>query len=628
MSLLNDGRDHVRFKTFSRRSLILSGGTLALFSGLLARMYQLQVLEQDRYATLAEDNRINMELLAPLRGRILDRFGVPLATNRQNYRVILIPEQTDSVERALDRVSQYIILGAPQREKILKEVRRNPRFVPITVAENLSWEEFAAINFHAPELPGFILDAGETRDYPYADKLSHILGYVAAVSEKDLADPDPVLRIPGFRIGKLGIERQVDPALRGKAGVRQVEVNASGRKIRELSRRVGEPGDDVVLTLDMEIQKFAQARLAEEAAACVVMDVHSGDVLALVSNPGFDPNEFNRGISHASYQALLSDPKLPLINKAIAGQYPPGSTFKPLVALAALENNVISPETAIHCSGATWLGNHAFHCWKKGGHGAMNLIGGLKHSCDIYFYELARRLGIDRIEEMCHRFGLGETFKFEVPGEKTGLVPSRGWKQATTGQSWQQGETLITGIGQGYVLTTPLQLCVMTARLANGGRKVMPHIFRSVGAESHVRPEADLMGLSDRALQLVMNGMNAVTNEGGTAARSRIDIEGFEMAGKTGTSQVRRITREERARGVIKNEDLPWERRDHALFIAYAPVAAPRYAISLIVEHGGSGSKAAAPPARDIMLLTLQRDPSRMEAIPPIARARRGTEEG
>lgn len=618
MALLSDNRDHVRFQTFSRRAVILSGGTMALFSGLFGRMYQLQVLEAEKYATLAEDNRINMQLLPPLRGRILDRFGMELAANRRNFRVILIPEQTRSVETALDAVAKFVAISDKQREKVLKEARRNRSFVPITVAENLSWEEFAAINFHGPDLEGIQADAGDTRDYPYGDKISHILGYVAAVSERDLeGSEDPLLKIPGFRIGKLGVEKAADLRLRGKAGARRIEVNAAGRVIRELARTPGEPGEDVVLTLDMEVQKFAQARLADEAAACVVMDVHNGDIIALVSNPGFDPNEFNKGISQTNYNILLNDPKLPLINKAIQGQYPPGSTFKMMVAISAVENGVISPEATVHCSGATTLGNHTFHCWKRGGHGPQNMLSGIKNSCDVYFYELARRLGPDRLAETCHKFGLGEGYGFEVPGEKSGLIPTSGWKQATFGQSWQQGESLVMGIGQGYVLATPLQLAVMTARIANGGRQVVPHLFRRIGAQSYEHAEAPSLNISERAIDLVHRGMNAVTNEGGTAARSRIDVEGFEMAGKTGTSQVRRISREERMRGVRRNEDLPWELRDHGLFVAFAPVQAPRYAISVIVEHGGGGSKAAAPPARDIMLLTLQRDPSRMTAFGP-----------
>lgn len=636
MTMLQDGRDNIRLQTFTRRTMILAGGTGLLFTGLLGRMYQLQVIEQDRYATLAEDNRVNMQLMPPLRGRILDRFGMELAGNRRNLRVILIPEQAKSnqtsVEEIVAALEKFVPLTDRQRDKVMKDAKRNPSFMPITVAENLEWEQFAALNLNSPDLPGLQLDAGDTRDYKFAERLVHVLGYVAPVNDKELAENDnnPLLKIPGFRIGKLGIEKALDNELRGKAGVRQIEVNAYGRIIRELDRDPGTPGDDVVLTLDMEIQKFAQARMEGEAASCVVMDAYNGDVLAMVSNPGYDPSEFNKGISQASYKALLENDHLPLVNKPLAGQYPPGSTFKMVVAAAAVENNVIAPETTVHCSGATAMGNHLFHCWKKGGHGSVNMLGGLMHSCDVYFYELARRLGVDKIADVARRFGLGQARGIEIPGEKNGLVPTRGWKQATTGVDWQPGESLVLGIGQGYMLTTPLQLCTMVARIANGGRAVEPHLLRSVGSKSYEHAEAPPIGVSDRAIQIIQKGMDMVSNTpGGTAYRSRIIDPQYALAGKTGTAQVRRITREERAGGVRKNEDLPWALRDHALFVAFAPVTAPRYAISIVVEHGGSGSGAAAPLARDIMMLTLQRDPSRMPAVKPLASGTApGTEKG
>ncbi|HRE62080.1 MAG TPA: penicillin-binding protein 2 [Micropepsaceae bacterium] len=623
MPILGDGHDTLRAKTFTRRSLVMGGGVVTLFAALTGRIYHLQVVERERYAMLAEDNRVNVQLLPPLRGRIFDRFGVELASNRQNYRAVLIPEKAESVERALDALAAYIPISDNQRQKALREARRNKPFTPITVAENLTWEQFASLNLNIPDLSGVEPDVGDTRHYPFGPQLSHVLGYVAAVSERDLEntdDDDPLLRIPGFRIGKQGVERAVDRDLRGKAGVRQIEVNAYGRVIRELSRDTGTPGEDVVLTLDMEIQKFTQARVADQSASVVVMDIHNGDIIALVSNPGFDPNDFNVGISHARWKELTEDPLKPLINKALTGQYPPGSTFKMLTAIAAIEAGVIPPESTVHCSGRMSLGSHDFHCWKRGGHGSVNMIGALKYSCDIYFYEVARRCGVDKISEVAHRFGLGETFGFEVPGEKRGNVPSQAWKLATTGEPWQQGETLITGIGQGYLLATPLQLAVMTARIANGGRAVVPHILRSVGATSYAKPVPPSIGIPDVALDLARQGMNAVSNEpGGTAYGSRIVSDTLALAGKTGTAQVRRITREERATGVIHNDNLPWHLRDHALFVAFAPVDVPRYAISVIVEHGGSGSKAAAPVARDVMQLTLERDPSRRAAMGPSA---------
>lgn len=625
-----DGKESARLASFSRRTALLAGGTMLLFSAIAGRLYHLQVVNSEQYKLMAEDNRVNLRRLALARGRILDRFGVELATNRQNYRILLVQEQAKDAEAALDALGRLVHLDESRRKRVLRDLKRSKPFVPVTVAENLTWDEFARVNLNLPALSGVIPDVGETRDYPFGPELAHILGYVAAVSEDDLkaeTEGDPLLELPGFRIGKSGIERAVDRELRGRAGALHVEVNAFGRVIREIGRIPGEPGKDVVLTLDMEVQRVAQEQLAGESGSAVVIDVHTGEIIACVSAPGFDPNAFNRGLSSAEWRAMTEDPYNPLLNKTLAGCYPPGSTYKPLVALAALEYGVVDPEFSVFCPGKYTLGGHDFHCWKRGGHGTVNMLTGMKHSCDVYFYEIARRIGIDRIEEISHKFGLGETFNFEVPGEKAGTVPGRAWKQRMRNEPWQQGETLITGIGQGYLLTTPLQLAVMTARIANGGRMVMPHLIRSVGETVRPVPEARDMGLNPQYVKTVLDTMDAVTNmAGGTAFGARIDNPAYQIAGKTGTAQVRRIRREERLTGVIRNEDLPWHLRDHALFVAYAPSSAPRYAISLIVEHGGSGSKAAAPRAREIMLTTLMRDPSRRPPVMPYAAARAARE--
>lgn len=616
--MLTDGSDNARFKTFSRRAAILGGAQLLVFGGLASRMYYLQVLKSSEYQMLAEENRVNMRLLAPLRGEIVDRFGTVLASNRQNYRVLLIPEQTPDIEDTLAKLDRIVELSETQQKRILRDARRSAAFLPITVAENLSWEQFAQANIHEPDLPGIQPDVGETRHYPHGTSLAHVVGYVAAVSENDLDDDDPLLKLPGFRIGKSGLERRLDRALRGSAGASHVEVNAYGRVIRELSKDPGTPGAKVELTLDMAVQEYATQRLDGEAASAVVMDIHTGDVIACVSTPAYDPNDFNIGLSHDKWQSLIENPYKPLINKTIAGQYPPGSTFKMVVAAAAIESGLVDPEQNVYCSGKITLGNHDFHCWKREGHGHVDMRHAIMHSCDIYFYETAKRIGIDRIESMAHKFGLGETFGFEVPGEKPGLVPSRGWKRATTGSPWQQGETLIAGIGQGYLLTTPLQLAVMTARLANGGKAVKPHLVRSVGGETLHQEPVGSIGVSNRALALAKEGMDMVSNNPrGTAFRSRIGEAGMELAGKTGTAQVRRISRAERETGVLSNEEIEWRRRDHALFVAFAPVDNPRYSISVVVEHGGSGSRAAAPVARDIMKLVLERDPTNRLASAP-----------
>lgn len=610
--------DSTRFKMFSRRAAILGGTQAVLLSVLAGRMYQLQVLESNRYKLLAEENRINMRLLPPPRGRILDRTGLPLAVNRENYRVVLIAERTQDVDRTLDRLGKLIDIGEHDRRRILREIKRRRSFVPVTVRENLDWGQVSKIEVNAPELPGIVIDVGQSREYPYSDHVAHILGYVAAVSEKDQTG-DPLLELPGFRIGKSGVERIHDLKLRGKAGNSQLEVNALGRVIRELARQEGQPGDDIGLTVDLQLQNFAMEKLRDKrSAAAVVMDVNSGAVLALASMPGYDPNAFNIGLSRAEWQSIVQDPHKPLTNKAIAGNYSPGSTFKMMVALAALEKGVISPDTRVFCRGHTRLGNAKFHCWKKHGHGWMDMNSAIQQSCDVYFYEISKRAGIDNIASMARRFGLGDTTGIDLPGEKSGLIPTAAWKKKTTGVSWQGGETLVAGIGQGFVLTTPLQLAVMTARLATG-KAIKPHLVRSIisgGVAQAVEfAEAKPLKVSREALKVVLGGMDAVTNsDRGTARRARIKEKGLEMAGKTGTAQVRRISKYERDTRVLKNRERPWKDRDHALFVAFAPVKKPRYAISVVVEHGGGGSAVAAPIARDILLETLKRDPSDYKA--------------
>lgn len=606
--------DSSRYKMFSRRALIIGGGQIALFGLLAGRMYQLQVLESSRYRLLAEENRINVRLLPPPRGRVLDRFGAPMAINRENYRVLLIAERTSDVEATLDALGKLIPLEEHERSRIRRDVRRYRSFVPVAIRENLNWSEVSRIEVNAPDLPGIEIDVGQSREYPLGADASHILGYVAAVSEKEQTG-DPLLELPGFRIGKSGIERIHDDRLRGKAGNSQLEVNALGRVIRELSRQEGQQGEDVMLTVDLAIQNLAVEKLREKlSAAAVVMDVRTGAVIALASVPGYDPNAFNIGLTREQWKEISTDPYTQLSNKAISGQYAPGSTYKMLVALTALEKGAITSENKVFCRGHVELGNARFHCWKKHGHGWMDLNGALQQSCDVYFYEIAKRVGIDAIAEMSRRFGLGSKTGIDLPGERSGLVPTASWKKKRTGVSWQKGETLVAGIGQGFVLTTPLQLAVMTARLATG-KAVTPHLLRATvsnGDVSLVAPdEPRPIRIAPEILRTVLEGMNAVTNsERGTAYKARIEEEGMEMAGKTGTAQVRRISKAERDTRVLKNHERPWRERDHALFVAYAPYDRPRYAVSVVVEHGGGGAAVAAPIARDILHETLKRDPS------------------
>ncbi len=616
-------RDGDRHKLFNRRIAILAGGKVLLLSALAGRMYYLQVIESDIYTTLADENRISLRLLPPPRGHILDRNGVALAENRQNYRVVLIPQQTPEVEPTLQSLDSIIGVGPAERRRIRREIQSRRRFVPITVRENLTWEEVAQIEVNAPDLPGIMIDVGQSRYYPHGSNAAHVLGYVAAVSESEITD-DPLLQLPGFRIGKAGVEKLHDLALRGTGGASKVEVNAFGRMIREISTQEGLPGAEVMLTVDLELQRLASERLAEESGAVVVMDIHSGDILAMTSSPSFDPNTFNNGLSTEEWAILSTNPRAPLINKAIAGQYAPGSAFKMVVALAALEKGVVTTGSRVTCTGSVELGTSEFHCWRKGGHGSVNLHHAVSRSCDVYFYEIARRTGIDRIAAMARRFGLGDKLGFDLPGERAGLVPTKDWKLGSQGIPWQAGETLLTGIGQGYILTTPLQLAAMTARLANGGFAVTPRVTRTVSAAGpQSRGGAIAIGLDARHLKAIQSAMTAVVNSStGTAFKARIKDADRAMAGKTGTVQVRRIGKAEREQGVRKNEDLPWVRRDHAVFVGYAPLSKPRYAVSVVVEHGGSGSTVAAPIARDVLAAVqrLERSRSRGTTRAPAAR--------
>ena len=596
--------EKLRFKAFGRRAAVLAGAKLLLLGGLCGRLYYLQVVESKRYQVLADENRINLRLLAPPRGHIVDRHSASLAVNIQNYRVVMVPEQALNVEETLARLNTIIEVSEYDRRRVFREARRRRAFVPITVRENLQWEEVSRIEVNAPDLPGISIDVGQSRHYPNGEIAAHVMGYVAAVSEKDLTG-DPLLELPGFRIGKNGIERQHDLALRGTAGNSQVEVNAIGRVIKELERTEGRPGRRVVLTLNLELQKFVTKRISSyRRASVVLMDVRSGEVLSIVSVPAFDPNGFNVGLDAKSWKALIENPDAPLNNKAISGQYAPGSTYKLVVMLAALEHG-ISPDHNVFCAGFTELGNQRFHCWHKHGHGLVSMIDAMRESCDVYFYELALKLGVDRIAVTARKFGLGETLELDLPGEKSGLIPTRAWKQELFGKPWLKGETLVAAIGQGYVLATPLQLAVMTARCVNGGYAVMPKLTRNTideGGETANAADFPKIDISARSRQILMHALDeAMNHPRGTAYDSRIMDPGRVAGGKTGTAQVRRITMLERESGVKKNKERPWRERDHSLFVGYAPVDQPRYAVSVVVEHGGGGSKTAAPIARDVL---------------------------
>ncbi|WP_421993877.1 penicillin-binding protein 2 [Roseococcus sp.] len=595
-----------RRSVFTRRALLLAGSQLGLFGFLGFRLHKLQVEQGERYATLAEENRLSARLLSPPRGRVLDRNGTVVAGNRLNWRALLVAEQTSDVGATLETFNRIVPLADHERARIEREMRRRRRFVPVIVREFLAWEEMARIEVNAPDLPGILIDVGTTRIYPEAEHLAHIVGYVAPPAERDM-DGDPLLQLPGIRVGRAGIERHHDLAMRGRAGAVQLEVNAVGRIIRELDRREGQPGQDIEISVDTELQKTIRGKI-EEGTSIVVMNARNGEVLAMASQPSFDPNVFNAGVSNAQWRQLTSNRATPLINKATNGLYAPGSTFKMVVALAGLEARVIGPGERIYCPGHFDLGESRFHCWNRSGHGGMDMRTGIKLSCDVYFYELAKRLGINRIAAMGRRFGMGVDLDIELPGARRGLMPTREWREAQ-GRGWALGDTVVHGIGQGFYQLTPLSLATMTARLATG-RAVQPHLTRSIGGRPARGGRPDdwpAMGVADRDIRLVRDAMWAVVNEaGGTAAIARLPGGFGQMSGKTGTTQVRRVSREQRERG-FRVESLPREYRPHALFVGFAPHDNPLYAVSVIVEHGTSGSAAAAPLARDAMFETFNR---------------------
>ncbi|MBK5927220.1 penicillin-binding protein 2 [Rhodobaculum claviforme] len=600
----------------TRRALLLGSMMGAGMLMLAGRMRQIQVAEADQFRLLAEENRINIRLIPPVRGLIHDRTGAVVAGNEQNYRVVIVREDAGDVEEVLGRLARLIELPDEVVERTLREVRRHRPFVPVTIAERLSWDQIARIAANAPALPGVTPEVGLSRHYPLAGGLAHVVGYVGAVSERDIAEqevPDPVLQLPGFQIGRIGVERHMEHALRGSAGTRRIEVNAVGRVMRELDRREGTAGRNVQLTIDHRLQAFVQARVAGESAAVIVMDVRSGDLLSIASSPSYDPNLFAHGISVPDFRALLDDPYRPLVDKTVQGVYPPGSTFKMAVALAALEAGVTVPEERVFCPGHVDISGRRFHCWKRGGHGRVGLVSAISESCDVYFYEMGQRLGIERINAMSERLGMGVRHALPMSSVAAGLNPTREWKRDRRGEAWQVGDTINASIGQGFVLSSPLQLAVMTARLATG-RAVAPRLVRAIGGREEPPAETPALGLDARALAVVRQGMSEVVNHRrGTAWSSRVVESSARLAGKTGTSQVFSITAAERAAGVRRQQDLPWNRRNHALFVGYGPEEAPAYAVVVVIEHGGGGSSAAAPVARDVYLQALH------GGFPPLA---------
>lgn len=612
----------------TRRGLVLTGVQVAFMGVLGARMRQLQIEDADQYRMLSDENRMRDELIAPARGLIYDRNGIVIADNEQTYQIVMKRENTDDIDTVVARLQSILDLDPEDLAENVADLKASRGFVKVVMADRLTWDQISRVAVNAPALPGVTPEVGLSRLYPLKDDFAHIVGYVGPVSDYDLSkieNPDPLFRTPKFQIGKIGAEARMEDTLRGAAGVRRYEQTAGGREVRELDRREGEAGPGIQLTIDANLQNFAQERLKGESAGSVVIDCETGDLLAMASAPAFDPNLFVRGISVKDYGELRENEYRPLFNKTVQGTYPPGSTFKMMTGLAALRANTMGPGETVYCPGHFSLGGRRFHCWKRGGHGWCDLDKALVQSCDVYFYEAAKRTGIDRIHDLCLEFGLGTRFDLPVSAVAEGLIPSQRWKAQVREEVWRPGDTINASIGQGYVLTSPLQLAVMTARIASG-RAVVPRLVKSVNGVEQPIPEAPALEVSRAHLDMVRRGMHRVSNSArGTARRSRIVAEGMDMAGKTGTSQVRNITAAERARGVTRNDQLPWNRRDHGLFVCFAPYDKPKYAVATIVEHGGGGSSAAAPPSRDILLYALYGGLPPLDAYPSDQRERMDT---
>jgi len=600
-------------RLITRRMFILSSLKIAVFIGIICRLFYLQISENIKWRSLSDKNRLREWKIPPQRGIIEDYFGEKIAKNSQVFQLHMIPEDVPNLEELFFRLSKIIDFNERKKSNLIKRLKKRKPWEPIIISDNLSWSEFSRLNLFLHEIQGIKPVVSIARKYLEDGSFSHIIGYVSAVSVKDLENSALLreINIPGLKTGKNGLEKSLNEDMIGKPGLQRFEVNAYGKRIKELKFVEGTAGKNYRTTLDIDVQQFTSELLKDKSGSICVMDIYTGDIIAMVSSPTFDANKFVHGIDTKDWQDLINDDKKPLINKSIAGLYPPGSTIKPLVALSALENDVISPNTTTECKGVIELYGHTYHCWKEKGHGFLRLREGIKQSCDIYFYEVARRLGVDRLAETANKFGLGNKVFDILNEERTGLVPSTKWKIKNIGKGWVLGETLLAGIGQGYFQVTPIQLCLMSAQLANGGHKIEPKIIYN---EQALQPNKDVS--SERFKQLYRNQENikfvldaqfGATNEPmGTSYGSRHVKPEYIFAGKTGTSQIRRITEEERELK-LKQKDLPYERRDHALFTAFAPYKNPQYALSILIEHGGTGGSVAAPIAKKIIKRVIDR---------------------
>ena len=600
-------------KVITRRMFILSVIKTTIFISIICRLFYLQISENIKWRSLSDKNRLREWKIAPQRGIIEDYFGEKIAINSQVFQLHMIPEDVPNLEELFFRLSKLIDFDKRKKNNLIKRLNKRKPWEPIIVSDNLTWPEFSRLNLFLHEIQGIKPVVAVARKYLEEGSSSHVIGYVSETSVKDLENSELLreINIPGLKTGKNGLEKSLNEKMIGKPGLQRFEVNAYGKRIKELEFVQGIAGKNYRTTLDIEVQKFASKLIKDASGSICVMDIYTGDIIAMVSSPTFDANKFVHGITYKDWQDLINNDKKPLINKSIAGRYPPGSTIKPIVALSALENDVVSPDTTIECREEIELYGHKYHCWKDKGHGFLRLREAIKQSCDIYFYEVARRLGVDRLAETATKFGLGNKVFDILEEEQSGLVPTTQWKKENIGLGWVLGETLLAGIGQGYFQTTPIQLCLMTAQLANGGYKIKPKIiYEEQALQSTTGTGGEKfkqLYRNQENVKFVLDAQFGATNEPmGTSYGSRHVKPEYIFAGKTGTSQIRSITAEERELQ-IKQKDLPYKRRDHALFTAFAPYKNPRYALSIVIEHGGTGSSAAAPIAKKIIKKILDR---------------------
>ncbi|MGA1112517.1 MAG: penicillin-binding protein 2 [Candidatus Pelagibacter sp.] len=608
--MINKDTSFLKLQNINRRMFIIIAAKVIVFTGIVGRLFTLQINESKKYLTLSDKNRVREWKLPPQRGEFYDYFGKLIAGNQKVYQLHLIPEQVENFKSLSARLKNILELSDDEYSRILKKKDEIKPWETLIVSENLDWKQFAKVNNYLHELTGVKPVLSVSRYYPYKENLTHIIGYVNQATVEDLENSEQIKSkfVPGLKVGKTGLEKTFENELIGTNSIERYEVNAYGKRISQLEFQKGDKGKNIKLTIDVDIQNLCNQLLANKAGSISIMNVFSGEIIAMHSSPSFDPNLFLFGINQDDWQLIRNNPMNPLVNKTISGQYSPGSTIKPIVALSALENKIINKDFKVFCKGKIESYGQTYHCWKKEGHGSVDLKEAMKQSCDTYFYEISRLLGVDRLSVTAKKFGLGNKIVENLfDNEKNGLIPSTQWKKNNLGKNWLLGETMITGIGQGYIQTTPLQLCLMTAQIANGGYKIQPKIIVDNKKQNLLPESFEPLFKDQKNIKLIQETMFSSVNEvRGTSYSSRISDPKYQFAGKTGTAQVKRITKLDRELD-LDTAEIPYEERDHALYIAFGPYKSPQYAMSIIVEHGGSGSSAAAPIAKELFKMVIDK---------------------